>query len=184
MDSEHRYVSGRNNEGRKIVWRTPFAENLVTFFRRAIGGLFFMSFALTILLKMHLLKGINPEMGVIIWILSPIPIGLYFGRPRTYIFDLDKYTLEGPGISKCIPLEEVSRYQVPSEDRDIIVGWGLQYLFAVIAHGFFMAPFFRGKFHVLLKNGSEETIHFARHQSALSFFTFFQAQLENSRNHG
>jgi hypothetical protein len=162
----------------KVTWKTPFGETLVAFFRRGSGA-FFCIFMLGLgpMLKAPFL---NEDLALLLCFLLPIPIAFYLSRPREYIFDPAEIELSGPGYRQAVKISEVDRYSVPAEEKDVIVGWGLQLIWAMLVYGILMAPFFKGEYILHMKSGKKKSISFARHQTALDFYHWVILQVDNA----
>lgn len=157
-----------------LKWATDGEERVVAFFRRFAGGLFGMSFLIRIVVKLLPIIGKYPSFGMLLWIGSAVAIGLRCSKKREYIICPVRRELSGPGLVP-VPIDEVERWQVPAEEKDTVVGWGLQYVVMVIAFGLFSAPFFKGEFKLFLRGGKKRELSFARHDTAHAFFDWWES---------
>lgn len=168
--------NGKSGSG-TVTWRTPFDENIVAVFRRAAGTFFLLSFIiLPVMIRLLNFKFLDSGLGVAIWLLAPVPIGLWWGRSRTYAFDPVTMELAGPGFTPAVKVAGVASWEVPAEEKDVIVGFGLQLIWAWMVVGFFSSPIFKGEYILHMRDGSKKSLMFARHDTALSFFYWMKAQ--------
>jgi hypothetical protein len=74
---------------------------------------------------------------------------------------------------------------VPAEENDnYILGWGLSIIWALLVVSFFSAPFYKGTYILHMKDGTEKTLVFANHKTALAFYDWVVAQVEIARSRG
>ena len=168
-------------ETQTVNWKTTTEENFAAFFRRTIGGLYVWGFLMASLSNFGLFRWVHGTLGetivLVILISGAILIGIRYSRSRTYTIDYERKMFYGPGLKNPISLTDIQRYSVPQEDTFDVNGAGLQIIWVLFVRFFLMAPIFPGEFQVYLKNGKKKTIDFARHETALHIFYWFQSHL-------